>query len=306
VDVIYEDKKIGSKQKTIIVLLIIVLAATAVIAWWLWGRQEPLPDGLILTNGRIEGDHYTVAGKMSGRIVQLLAREGDFVTKGQILLTLDNVQIQARVDQAQAAVHAAEALLHAARVELAVLRKTVPLEIETAEAGVAHAKAAAAAANVSKKQAAHDAGRYRELARIRAASRETSEHSDLQLKVAQEDFAVAQAALIQAKKQLAEKELGSERIKAAESRVSAQEAQLQQTKAALAEAQSVLEDMTIYCRSRPALSQMLCAWKRDRKAASVLACPHLYRCLSGYPLSCHGTLYFFHGGVYAKRGSDPG
>jgi len=235
------------KQKTIIIiLLIIVLAGTAVIAWWLWGRQEPLPDGLILTNGRIEGDHYTVAGKVSGRIVQLLAHEGDSVTKGQILLTLDNVQIQARVDQAQAAVHAAEAQLHAARVELAVLRKTVPLEIETAEAGIAHAKATAAAANVSKEQAARDAGRYRELVRTRAVSRETSEHSDLQLKVAREDFAVAQAALTQAEKQLAEVELGWERIKAAESRVSAQEAQLQQTKAALAEAQSVLEDMTIY------------------------------------------------------------
>ncbi|HAK59146.1 MAG TPA: secretion protein HlyD, partial [Nitrospiraceae bacterium] len=200
------------RQKAIIILLVIVLAGTTVIAWWLWGRQEPLPDGLILTNGRIEGDHYTVAGKVSGRIVQLLAREGDSVKKGQILLTLDDVQIRARVDQARAAVNTVEAQVQAGRTELATLRKTVPLQIDNTRSGVIHAKAVMAAANVSKEQAARDAGRYRKLVKTHAVSRETSEHADLQLKVAREDFAMAQATLIQANKQLAEVELGWERI----------------------------------------------------------------------------------------------
>lgn len=234
------------KQKTVIVLISIILAGTLVIAWWLWGRKEHLPEGLILTNGRIEGDHYTVAAKVSGRIVQLLAHEGDQVRKGQILLKLDDAEIRARVDRARAAVHAAEAQLHAASVELAVLKKTVPLEIDSARSGVLHAKAVLAAAKVRKEQAARDAVRYRRLIRTSAVSREKSEHADLQLKVAMEDFAVARSALIQAEKQLAEAELGWERIKAAESRVSALKAQLQQAQAALAETESVLEDMTIY------------------------------------------------------------
>ncbi len=236
-----------NKQKTIIIiLLVIVLAGTAAIAWWLWERQEPLPDGLILTNGRIEGDHYTVAGKVPGRVVQLLAREGDSVKKGQILLELDDVQIRARVDQARTAVHAAEAQLQAGRTELATLKKTVPLQIDSARSGVIHAKAVLAAARVKKEQAARDAERYRKLAKTRAAARQQSEHADLQLKVAVEDYTVSQAALIQAEKQLAEAELGRERIKAAESRVSALNAQLQQAQAALAEAESVLADMTIH------------------------------------------------------------
>ena len=50
-------------QRTIGILLAIVLAGSAVTAWWFWGRQKPLPEGLIQANGRIEGDHYTVPAK---------------------------------------------------------------------------------------------------------------------------------------------------------------------------------------------------------------------------------------------------
>ncbi len=47
-----------SRTKTIsFTLLLITACAVAFTAWWLWERQEPLPEGLIQANGRIEGDH---------------------------------------------------------------------------------------------------------------------------------------------------------------------------------------------------------------------------------------------------------
>jgi len=233
-------------QRTIGILLAIVSAGSAVTAWWLWGRQKPLPEGLIQANGRIEGDHYTVASKVAGRVVRLLAHEGDWVKRGQILLNLDDVQVRARVEQARAAVETLEAQLKAARTDLATLKKTVPLEIDTARSGVVHAQAVLTATKVKLEQADRDALRYRELFETHATSRQKSEHADLALRVAKEDHAVAQAALIRAKKQLAEAELGWDRIKTRESQVSAMEAQLKQAQAALAEAQSVLEDLTIY------------------------------------------------------------
>jgi len=233
-------------QRTIGILLAIVLAGTAVTAWWFWGRQEPLSAGLIQANGRIEGDHYTVASKVAGRIVQLMAREGDSVKRGQTLLNLDDVQIRARTEQARAAAEASEAQLKAARTDLATLKKTVPLEIDTARSGVVHAEAVLAATKVKLEQAGRDALRYRELFETHAASRQKSEHADLALRVAKEDHAVSQAALTRAKKQLAEADLGWDRIKTRESQVSAMEAQLKQAQAALIEAQSVLDDLTIY------------------------------------------------------------
>ena len=234
------------KNRKTIIVLVIVLVGSAVTAWWFWGRQEPLSTGLIQANGRIEGDHYTVASKVAGRIVRLLAREGDTVRMSQTLLKLDDVQIQARVEQAQAAVEASKAQFKAARTDLATLKKTVPLEIATAGAGVIHAEAVLGATRVKLEQADLDAQRYGGLFKTGATSRQEKEHTNLALWVAREDHAVAQAALTQAKKQLSLADLGWEQIKTRESRVSAMEAQLKQAQAALVEAQSVLEDLTIY------------------------------------------------------------
>ena len=232
-------------QRTIGILLAIVLAGSAVTAWWFWGRQKPLPEGLIQANGRIEGDHYTVASKVAGRIVRLLAHEGDWVRTGQTLIKLDDVQIRARVEQARAAAKASKAQLKAARTDLFTLKKTVPLEIDTATSGVVHAQAVLAATKVKLEQAGRDARRYGTLVKTYSVSRQKSEHADLELRVAKEDHAVARAALTRAKRQLAEADLGWDRIKTRESRVSAMEAQLKQAQAALIEAQSVLEDLTI-------------------------------------------------------------
>ena len=44
------------------------------------------PEGLIQANGRIEGDHVTVASKFPGRLVELAAREGARVAKGDVLI----------------------------------------------------------------------------------------------------------------------------------------------------------------------------------------------------------------------------
>jgi HlyD family secretion protein len=61
---------------------------------FVWNQR--LPEGLIQPNGRIEGDHVTVASKFPGRIQQLLVREGATVTVGQVLIRLDDSQARRR------------------------------------------------------------------------------------------------------------------------------------------------------------------------------------------------------------------
>lgn len=79
---------------------VVLLAVMGLTVWWLLLRQPPLPAGMIQANGRIEGDHYLVAGKTPGRVVELFAREGAAVQKDQVLLRLDAAQVDARVEQA--------------------------------------------------------------------------------------------------------------------------------------------------------------------------------------------------------------
>jgi len=97
------------KMRTTMVVLSITLLAIVVLAvWWLEFRQEPLPEGLVQANGRIEGDHYTVASKIPGRIEDLLVREGDNVEQGEVVVQIEATQIREKVKQAQQATIATE------------------------------------------------------------------------------------------------------------------------------------------------------------------------------------------------------
>jgi HlyD family secretion protein len=226
-------------------LLLVVVGAAALTAWWFWGRQEPLPEGLVQANGRIEGDHYTVASKVPGRIIELAAREGESVEKGQILTRLDDAQMRAKVDQAQAAMDAQKAQLKAADMAIAVMKQEVPLTVETANAGIAHAEAAFAAAKASTHQARKDAARMKTLFEKGTVEKHSAEAADLAWTVARAEFATAMAALTQAQKRLAEAGLGWERIKTQECELKVLEAQVVQAEATLAEVRSVQNDLTI-------------------------------------------------------------
>ena len=235
-----------NRKKTITVTLLIIVGSLLLASWWFWGYQEPLPEGLVQANGRIEGDHYTVASKMPGRISQLAAREGDSVKKGQILATLDDAQVQAKVGQALAAMDAQKARLKAANMALAVIKQEVPLKVEIAHAGIAHADAAFEAAKAGTHQARKDASRMKTLYEKGTVEQQSAEKSDLAWAVARAEFATAMAALTQAKKHLLEAELGWEHIKVQEGEVTVLEAQVVLTKAVLAETHSVQDDLTIH------------------------------------------------------------
>jgi HlyD family secretion protein len=226
---------------TIVVLLVLAGFAT----WWFLLRQSPLPEGLIQANGRIEGDHYLVAGKMPGRVAELFAREGDAVQKDQVLLRLDAAQVDARVEQARQAVVALEAQFKAAKTGLAILRKDAPLTVQTAEAGAALTRSQRATALASAVQAARDAARFKRLVESGTVDRHRYEQMELASQVAQNQAIAARPGATSAEKQLAQARLGLERIRASEDEVAALAAQRDQGKAALAEAQSVQDDLTL-------------------------------------------------------------
>jgi HlyD family secretion protein len=150
-----------STKNVVVLLLIGLVASIAITVGWLWFHKEPLPEGLIQANGRIEGDHYSVASKFPGRVVELKAREGDTVTKGQVLARLDDAQIQAKVIQAQNAVVAA--------------------------------KAQCDAAETSEQQSLRDNNRLQNLLEKRSVSQQEAERTELAWKVTKDRLAAAKA-----------------------------------------------------------------------------------------------------------------
>ena len=148
-------------KKTMTLTFVIIVVAAFIAVWWSFFRVTPLPEGLVQANGRIEGDHYTVAGKITGKITELKAREGDNVKKGQVLAKLDDAQINAKVLQAQKGLVATEALCRAAEV--------------------------------SEQQSKHDQARLQKLQHKNSASKQAAERATSAWKVDTERLAAAHA-----------------------------------------------------------------------------------------------------------------
>ena len=90
----------------IFILLIAVIAG----GWWLmqYFQQPDLTEGFASGNGRIEATEVDIASKLPGRLVELFAREGDWVEAGQTLARMESSQLEAQLREAEAQLKQAE------------------------------------------------------------------------------------------------------------------------------------------------------------------------------------------------------
>lgn len=183
-------------------ILIVVLAAAAITATGLyagWFRQDTSLQG----SGTVEARNILVGSKVGGRITQVLVREGDTVQPGQVLVTFDDQELKASLEQARA---------DAVKTE----RGYRPEEIAQARAAVAQAKAdyelkkngyrkediAAAQAEVDRATAEEarthrDFQRYDSLAQKDLVSRQQRDAAEASWKVAEAQKESAQQKLDQ-------------------------------------------------------------------------------------------------------------
>src|SRR5690606_30871064 len=105
----------------------------------------PLAEGLASGNGRVEAEEIDVAAKSAGRVLEILAGEGDFVRAGQVLARMDT------------------AVLEAQRREAVAQLERARIGVETARSQVAQREAerAAAQALVAQREAEREAARRR-------------------------------------------------------------------------------------------------------------------------------------------------
>lgn len=101
------------------VALLATLAAGAFAAWGPLGRRAADP-GFVTGNGRIEATEIDVATKLAGRVRAIAAQEGEFVTAGQVLATMDTRSLDAQRDEAVARHEQAVAALAGAHAEVAL------------------------------------------------------------------------------------------------------------------------------------------------------------------------------------------
>ena len=156
--------------------ILILVIAMAGGAYW-WSSRAPAPDGGLTASGTIETTDVTIAPEAGGRVVDVLAKEGEAVQAGQVIIHIDDSLLKAQLVQAQQSVMAAQASRKAAQANYDLLKAGAQVDqVTAAEQAVKNLEA-----NVVNTQA--------QLAQLKAGARSG-------------DIAAAEAAIAQAASQL--------------------------------------------------------------------------------------------------------
>ena len=210
------------KQKVTIIGIVLALILGAVAVGWLYYRANPAAwgafvaemsgeaggnpapsrpvsqpvrrsSGALLASGAIEAEEVTVAAELGGRVVELMADEGDDVLMEAALLQLDQQTLLAQRETAVAQIAQAQAAQDAAQAQLDLAKAGATAEdIAAAEAAVVAAQGAVAAAKAAQSQA-----------EINADSARTVEASESSVAMAEAGLAQAEGVLAAAQADLA-------------------------------------------------------------------------------------------------------
>jgi HlyD family secretion protein len=128
------------KQNKSLTVVIAAVALVALLGYGMWRASQPQPE---VFQGQMEAHETDVASKVTGRIAQVLVKEGDQVQVGTPLIRMDSPEVNAKLVQANAARDAAQAVADKAQ------HGGRPQEVEMARMNWQRTQAAADLASIS-------------------------------------------------------------------------------------------------------------------------------------------------------------
>ncbi len=170
------------KKRIFACLAILVCVALAATAWYKWkcGNNSA---GRVFVSGNIEATEVDLSFRIAGQIKTRPVDEGDRVTKGQVVATLDTDTLEALRGAARAELDAAQANLD--QLEEGYRKEEIDM-----------ARAQLKAAETRLKNARDEYERYLPLYKQGAISPSTFDLRDTALKVATEEYNSARNALL--------------------------------------------------------------------------------------------------------------
>lgn len=169
-------------RKTLVIIMILVVTASVAAYFAVYSRQK----GLVLT-GIVTTHEVIVSSQIQGRLAQLLVKEGDTVTQGQLLARIDPGELQA--DQAFYAhsQQSSAAQVVQAEASLRFQEQQTRDSIRQALAALASTEAQQSSAEATLNQAKLDYGRIHALfqQRIDSASQDDQARTNYQSAAAQ-------------------------------------------------------------------------------------------------------------------------
>jgi HlyD family secretion protein len=196
----------------------LVLGVVAILTWRRYGADHE-PASLASGNGRIEATEIDVATKIAGRVKEVLVREGDFVTVGQVVARMDTEVLEAQLREARAQLQEMRSMAATARSQLAQREA----EKTSAQAAISQREAerAAAQAVVGQREA-----------ELNVAKKRSTRSSTLAAKGAMTQ--------LEADDDLAEVQSGSAAVASARAQVAAADAAITAARAQVANADAAI------------------------------------------------------------------
>ncbi len=212
----------------------VAVVAAAVAALWSSACQAPEDPNNLRVSGHVEATEVRLAPEMGGRLLTLDVKEGDRVTAGQRILTIDATDLQLSIARAKTEQASAEAQLRlvsaSARVE----------DVQQAQAQVDAANADVPAAQAEVEAANADLQRFELLLTRKSGSQKQRDDA-----ATRRDVAVAR--LDAARKRVAAAEASLTRVKAGARReeVAVAQSRIATAQAAIASLEDQLQDATL-------------------------------------------------------------
>ena len=125
------------KKKMIIIVFILFFIGAGAVVYF---GQHNGDQNELFFSGTIETTQANLSFQAPGRIAVVHVREGQPVTKDQIMAELDRAEYQSRCDQAKANLDRALQARQQAEIALSLSKKTLPSEVARAQAGVKSAQ----------------------------------------------------------------------------------------------------------------------------------------------------------------------
>jgi multidrug resistance efflux pump len=168
----------------VVVVLAAIVGGTAVYATWF--RRDNGLQG----SGTVEARNIRVGSKVGGRIDQVLVREGDSVQPGQVLVTFDEQELKASLEQSRANAEKAQRGYRPEEIaEARAAAAQARAEYEQRKNGYRHEDIAAAQADLDRAKAEEvrshlDFQRYDALAQKDLVSKQQRDTAEMNWKVA--------------------------------------------------------------------------------------------------------------------------
>jgi membrane fusion protein YbhG len=178
------------KKKVFIPILIaVVLVSIGARTWWSRGKDS------LAASGTLEARNISVGSKVGGRISKVLVAEGDHVQAGQVLVTFEDSELNARLLQARGRYEQAKAvyakLLNGSRPEDIAEAKATG---KASESEIFAARATVNRAESDLWNAQQNYDRYKKLAAEGVVSQQLADDAEMKYKSATAELKNAQDA----------------------------------------------------------------------------------------------------------------